>query len=49
LYERFLCWMLPANEVYFELEPAPPAALGARAAAERGTGEGGATASRAPA
>jgi SAM-dependent methyltransferase len=23
LYERFLCWMLPANEVYFELEPAP--------------------------
>jgi len=23
-YERFLCWMLPANEVYFELEPAPP-------------------------
>ncbi|HXT19617.1 MAG TPA: methyltransferase domain-containing protein [Thermoanaerobaculia bacterium] len=24
LYERFLCWMLPANEVYFELEPAPP-------------------------
>ena len=24
LYERFLCWMLPANEVYFELEPSPP-------------------------
>ena len=23
LYERFWCWMLPANEVYFELEPAP--------------------------
>ncbi len=23
VYERFLCWMLPANEVYFELEPAP--------------------------
>jgi SAM-dependent methyltransferase len=23
-YERFLCWMLPANELYFELEPAPP-------------------------
>jgi SAM-dependent methyltransferase len=20
-YERFFCWMLPANEVYFELEP----------------------------
>jgi SAM-dependent methyltransferase len=20
-YERFCCWMLPANEVYFELEP----------------------------
>ena len=19
-YERFLCWMLPANELYFELE-----------------------------
>ena len=24
-YERFLCWMLPANEVWFELEPQPPA------------------------
>src|SRR5262249_1126622 len=23
-YERFLCWMLPANEIYFVLEPAPP-------------------------
>lgn len=23
-YERFLCWMLPANELYFELEPEPP-------------------------
>lgn len=21
LYERFFCWMLPVNEVYFELEP----------------------------
>jgi len=20
-YERFLCWLLPVNEVYFELEP----------------------------
>jgi hypothetical protein len=20
LYERFFCWMLPANELYFELE-----------------------------
>jgi hypothetical protein len=20
-YERFFCWMLPANELYFELEP----------------------------
>jgi SAM-dependent methyltransferase len=30
LYERFLCWMLPVNEVYFELEPAPRAALGSR-------------------
>ncbi|MGE5234450.1 MAG: class I SAM-dependent methyltransferase [Acidobacteriota bacterium] len=23
-YERFLCWMLPANELYFELEPLKP-------------------------
>ena len=23
-YERFVCWMLPANEVSFVLEPAPP-------------------------
>lgn len=23
-YERFLCWMLPANELYFELRPAKP-------------------------
>ena len=22
-YERFVCWMLPANEVWFELEPQP--------------------------
>jgi len=22
-YERFLCWMLPANEILFELEPRP--------------------------
>ena len=30
-YERFACWMLPANEVWFELEPQPLApARGAR-------------------
>jgi SAM-dependent methyltransferase len=26
-YERFFCWMLPANEVWFELEPAPPSSV----------------------
>ena len=26
-YERFFCWMLPANEVWFELEPAPLSAV----------------------
>jgi SAM-dependent methyltransferase len=43
-YERFCCWMLPANEVYFELEPvkesSPPVPLSHRPP-EQTSGRGG--------